>query len=567
MLQRLRSVVGDINRLRVILVVFFEEGFDVVIGRGRLSYLVPLTARMSCFFRRCRYPGKRKSQPVSAPQRLRRALERLGPTFVKFGQLLSLHSDIIPPDFVKELQKLQSNASVFPFDEVKKIIREELNCDIKDVFKEFDVKPFAAASLSQVHKARLRDNTEVAVKVQRPNLRPIIENDIHILFFLASLAEKNIKEISHLRPVEFIKEFSEWTMRELDFTIEASNAERFCENFKNDERFHFPKVYWDFTTKRILTMEFVHGVELFDAAGIKKIGDDPRVLALNGLELGLRQLFIHGFFQADPHPGNFFALKNNVLCLYDFGMVGYLDRPMRDKLANVFLSFVDRDADVTIEKIIALSPEHPPAACEDFERKAAPLLGSWFYSKAEKKSLTKIFYELVTEGVKSGLFFPKNLIICSRAMLVMEATGLQLCPDFELYKEMSPLFEKVIKEKFDPRRLLKDVERGLVEYLGVLQQLPENTLKLIEKIEKGQIDVHIDKSEIVAIKDEMERVNNTRLLSIVVIALLVSSGVILRFEQQTFIFGVSVAKVELTLAVIIGLWLFFNMTGKNRRGE
>jgi Predicted unusual protein kinase len=390
MLQRLRSVVGDINRLRVILVVFFEEGFDVLIDRVRLSYLVPLTARIGCFFRRCRYSGKRKP-PVSLSQHLRSALERLGPTFIKFGQLLSLRSDIIPPDYVRELQKLQSNAAPFPFDEVKKIIRDELGRPVKDVFKEFDPKPFAAASLSQVHRARLRDNTEVAVKVQRPHLRPIIENDIHILFFLASLAEKHIREIRHLRPVQFIKEFSEWTMRELDFSIEAGNAERFRENFGGDERFYFPEVYWDYTTKRVLTMEFIHGVDLSDAVKIKKIGDDPRMLALHGLELGLRQLFIHGFFQADPHPGNFFALKNNVLCLYDFGMVGYLDRAMRDKLANVFISFVDRDTDVTIEKMIELSAEHSAAASEEFVRKSAPQLSSWFYSKAEKKAWRRFF--------------------------------------------------------------------------------------------------------------------------------------------------------------------------------
>jgi len=311
-----------------------------------------------------------------------------------------------------------------------------------------------------------------------------------------------------------------------------------------------------------LTMEFIHGVELSDTAKIRKIGDDPRLLALNGLELGLRQLFIHGFFQADPHPGNFFALKNNVLCLYDFGMVGYLDRSMRDKLVNVFISFVDREADVTIEKMIELSPEHSAAANEEFSRKAAPLLSGWFYSRAEKKSLAKIFYDLVNEGIKSGLYFPKNLILCSRALLVMEATGLKLYPEFEVYKEMAPLFNKVLREKFDPLRLIKDVERGLAEYLEILQQLPENTLALIEKIEKGQIDVRIDKSEIVSIKEEMERVNNIRLLSIVVIALLVSSGVILRFEQQTFIFGFSVAKVELLLAFIMGIWLIAIMRKK-----
>ncbi|MBU4478701.1 MAG: AarF/ABC1/UbiB kinase family protein [Candidatus Omnitrophica bacterium] len=563
MLQKLKSVAGDINRLRVILVVFFEEGFDFLIEEVRLLYLLPFKARFYRFFRRHGYrrvSGRQKSNIL--PERLRHALERLGPTFVKFGQLLSLRPDLLPAEYIQELQKLQTKAGTFPFSEVRRIIKEDFGREIEAIFKSFEEKPFAAASLAQVHKARLKDNTEVAVKVQRPYVRETIQEDIHILFFLASLAEKYVREINYIQPVQIVKEFSEWTMRELDFSVEASNAERFRQYFGNDARYYFPVIYWDFSGKRVLTMERVRGVNLSDRGGIKRIGDDPRILALNGLELALRQLLVHGFFQADPHPGNFLALPDNVLCVYDFGMVGYLDRHLRDKLAAVFMSFIEKNVDHTVEKMLDLAPEYSLAAREEFVQKASPILSGWFYSKGSKQSMSKIFYDLVVEGVRSGLYFPKNLVLCSRTLLVMEATGVKLYPEFQLYKEITPLFEKVLREKFDPQRLLKDAEMGIVEYLGILQQLPENTLKLIEKIEKGQIDVRIDKSEIMAIKDEMERVNAIRLLSIIIVALLVSSAIVLRLEQQTLLFGFSVAKIELVLAVVAAIWLFVMMKRK-----
>ncbi|MBU1045371.1 MAG: AarF/ABC1/UbiB kinase family protein [Candidatus Omnitrophica bacterium] len=555
MLFSIKTMVGDINRLRVILVILFEEGFGFLIDRVRLAYLLPFKLRLCSIFRRCKPSSKLDETVISLPERLCRSFQRLGPTYVKFGQILSLRSDIIPPEYIQQLEKLQTNANTFSYNKVKEIVAEEFGKDISQVYKTFSEKPFAAASLAQVHNAELPDGTEVAVKVQRPDIRGIIENDIHILFFFAALVEKYIKEIIYLQPVQLVKEFSEWTMRELDFSVEAANAERFRQNFADDNRFYFPEIHWDYSTKRVLTMELIKGIKLSEAAKIIKAGGDPYVLAINGLELGLRQFFIHGFFQADPHPGNFFVLKDNVLCLYDFGMVGYLDRQMRDSLSAVFISFVEKNAELTSKKMLDLAPNYSLQAKEEFAQRAMPILSTWFYSKKPEKSFAKMFYHLVIEGAKSGLYFPRNLVLCSRALLIMEGTGLKLCPEFKLYDELAPLFEKVIKERFNPKRIMKDMEISMIDYLNILQQLPENTLKLIEKIEKGQIDVKIDKSEIMAIKDEMERVNNIRLISIVIITLLVTAAIILRLEQQTLVFGLSVAKIALILCLILSVWL------------
>lgn len=562
MLFRIKTVVGDINRLRVILVILSEEGFGFLIDRIRLAYLLPFRVRFYKIFRKCQPLSKSDKKVVSLPERLCRVFERLGPTYIKFGQVLSLRSDIIPSEYINQLEKLQTSASTFSFDKVKQIIKEEFGQDIDHVYKKFAKEPFAAASLAQVHQAKLADGTQVAVKVQRPDIRNIIENDIHILFFLAALVEKYIKEIRYIQPIQLVKEFSEWTMRELDFSIEAANAEHFRQNFADDQRFYFPRIYWDYSTKRVLTMELIKGIKLSEVEQIKKIGCDPYLLAVNGLELGLRQFFIHGFFQADPHPGNFFVLENNILCLHDFGMVGYLDRHMRDALAAVFISFVEKNAELTSKKMLDLAPNFSLQSREEFEQRANPILNAWFYSKKPEKSFAKMFYHLVIEGAKSGLYFPRSLVLCSRSLLVMEGTGLKLYPEFKVYDELAPLFEKVIKERFNPNTVIKELKVGILDYLNILQQLPENTIKLIEKIEKGQIDIKIDKSEMMAIKDEMERVNNIRLLSIVIITLLVSSAILLRLEQKTFIFGFSVAKIELIVAFVLSFWLIIVLRKK-----
>ncbi|MCM8813251.1 MAG: AarF/ABC1/UbiB kinase family protein [Candidatus Omnitrophica bacterium] len=563
MLRKLKTVAADINRLRIIVLVFFEEGFGFIVEQVRLTYLLPFRQRSCAFLQRyCPVSFSDRRQSLSLPECLRRAFERLGPTFIKLGQLLSLRSDILPLEYTQALRRLQSHAAFFSLEQVKKIVREELGKEVTEIFSEFSEEPFAAASLSQVHRARLPDGTAVAVKIQRPEIRRVIEKDIHILFFLASLAERHVRDIAPLQPVKIVKQFSEWTMRELDFTVEASNAERFHENFLHDTRFQIPAIYWPYTSRRVLTMEFIEGVRLDDRQGIEALGADVRLLARNGLEIGLTQLFAHGFFQADPHPGNFFVLPGNVLCLHDFGMVGFLDRHFRDKLVQVFMSFAGREVDVTVDKVLDMAGEHTPQPRESFRRRAAPLINFWFYAKTPEKSLAKIFYDLVIEGFRCGLVFPENMVLCAKALVTAEATVQTLDPQVNVLDLSAALVDQVIRERLNPQRIVKELELNVVEYVSVLQQLPENTLKLIEKIESGQIDVRIDKSEFMALKAEMERVNSIRLVSILIVALLVSAGIILRMEEQTLLFGLSVAKIEVILAAVCIVWLVVLVRGR-----
>ena len=291
---------SDLNRLRVILGVIFEAGGGILIEKTRLKYLVPWKCRLHCFFNppkteKCLWRMKGGSETLS-PEVLRLVLEKLGPTFIKLGQVLSLRADVVGEKISVELSKLQSDVPPFSYEEARQIITEEFKATPEKLFKSFEKKPLAAASLAQVHRAHLKDGTEVAVKIQRPNIKNTIEQDIHILFSLGHLAERFIPEIRPYQPLRVIKEFADWTLRELNFKVEGNNAERFRSAFKDNPQINIPTIFWNLTTPRVLTMSLIHGVKADDMAGIRRLGSDPRQLALNGVGAVFQQFLIDGFF-------------------------------------------------------------------------------------------------------------------------------------------------------------------------------------------------------------------------------------------------------------------------------
>src|SRR3989344_383419 len=295
--------VRDIRRFSQILGVLAEEGFDYLVGKLGLGKYVPITKKLK---------SKLKGRDDRKPEvMLRRTLEKLGPTFIKFGQLLSVRPDLIPKEYCKELERLQDNVPPFSYSEAKEIIKKELGKDIEHIFLNFEKNPIAAASISQVYKAALKDGTKVAVKVQRPDVRHIMETDIEIMEYIARLIENNVEGIRRYKPLKIIKEFREWTEKELDFRLEARNAKRFYDNFKGSKTVSIPKVYDDFTTGKVLVLEFVEGVELHNLKEIKKRKINFNEVIKNGFEAIMTQVFVHGIFHADPHPGNIIVKQNN----------------------------------------------------------------------------------------------------------------------------------------------------------------------------------------------------------------------------------------------------------------
>ena len=555
----LKSKIEDLNRLRQIITVFFEAGFGFIIDRLRLRYLVPLRLRLSQRFKRLKAPAKPEIKPPQV--RLRESFEKLGPSFMKLGQILSLRPDLVGFEYAKELEKLQSRAATFSFEQVEKIIQKEFGRPIETLFKSFEKKAFAAASLAQVHRAVLKDGTQAAVKVQRPNIEETIKKDIHILFFLAFLLEKYIPESKPLRPTQVVKEFAAWTMRELDFKVEATNTERFRYNLKDEPDIKIPKVYWDLTSQKVLTMEFVDGVKLDEEERLAKMKLSRELLARNAVKVLLKQFLIDGFFHADPHPGNFFVLKNNIICLHDFGMVGYVSPEMRSEMVSYFMSFINQDMENSLKHLLDVAEVREGSDVEGFKQEVSSILSAWFYSPA-KESIATSFFKAISASVKYNIVFPSNLVLLGKAMLATEAMAKRFYPKFDFNEQFAAFVGMVYRSAFDPRAAAKDFQDNMFDYLAFLKKLPEHTLKLLEKFEKGDIGVKINIEEFIEVKEEIDRQNDVRILAGLTAITLLTSALVMNIEEAR-IFGISLGRIGLLIGFVLIIWLF-NLVRKNK---
>ena len=558
--------IGDLNRLRKILVTVFEAGGGIFIEQMRIKYLVPFYCRIRFFLRkppadRCLIRFKYGEKVVS-PKALREVLEKLGPTFIKFGQVLSLRADLVGGEISTELAKLQSEVRPFSYHEARRIIEEELGDPPEKLFNAFEEKPVAAASLAQVHRAFLKEGAEVAVKIQRPYIKNTIEQDIHILNYLAHLAERIVAAWKPYQPIRVVNEFAEWTLRELDFSVEGHNADRFRFIFKDNPHISIPRIYWDYTTSKVLTMEFVHGVKANDLAGMEELGVDRKLLASYGIDALLQQFLIDGFFHADPHPGNFFALKDNILCLHDFGMVGYLSQDERKELVSCFSAFLNKDVESFVKHFMHLAIISEESDVEGLEKDVSGILSGLFFSP-KQSSVAGIFFRAINKGAKHRLSFPSDLALFGKAIVTAEAMGLKIYPEFDLNKEFAPFITKFWKTYLKPRKLLQTFETEILDYLQFLKTLPEKVDKILHRVEKGQISIKLDTEELLRIKSEYDRQDDLRILGTgLAVVFLVLIG-LLYAEGQKTLFGFYLSNIALGLFIALLIWFLVKVFRKH----
>jgi ubiquinone biosynthesis protein len=557
-----RVGLADLNRLRKILTVVSESGGGLLIEQLRLKYLIPFWSRISGFFTR-RPPGERlirmeTGRAVLSPEVLRSVLERLGPTFIKLGQVLSLRADVVGEALAKELSKLQSDAEPFSYEEARRIFKEQTSRFPEDVFQSFEEKPVAAASLAQVHRAVLKDGTEVAVKIQRPGIRKIIEQDIHLFYYLAGLTERFIPELRIYQPVRVVKEFSDWTLRELDFGIEGHNAERFAFIFQDNPQIFIPKIFWDYTKSQVITMEFSRGVKADDLEKIRALGLDRKQLASIGVEALFHQFFISGFFHADPHPGNFFAMPDGRLCLHDFGMVGYLDQRTRKELLSCLVSFVNKDVDGFTKHILHTALVDEKSDVGSFEKDVAGILSEFFFSE-RRPSVAWAFFRVINRGGRNSIRFPGDLALFGKALVTTESMGLKLFPEFDFNRELEPFVKKAMLKQFSPAKTLQTLEADVLDYVGFLQDLPERVQNVLTKLERGEIGIKFDAGDLKEIEREFDRQNDLRILGIVLTAVFFGMIGLFYLEGTRKILGFSLSALVVSLFFVLLGWFLFRL--------
>ncbi|MCF8077979.1 MAG: AarF/ABC1/UbiB kinase family protein [Desulfobacterales bacterium] len=539
-----------LNRYRQILGVLFKYGFGDLVDRLRIEQYLEIGLQV--ISRKKRERVERLTRAV----RVRMAFEELGPTFIKLAQVLSARPDLIPPDLVAELARLQDKVPATGFAALKEIFRAELQKSPEEIFEHIEQTPLASASIAQVHRAVLKDGEEVAVKIQRPGIRKVIEVDLEIMLHLATLMERHIEEFSLHRPVKIVEEFTRTIEKELDFVLEAENMERFAAQFLMDEHFYVPKTFREFSSSRVLTMEFIQGVKVSEVDKLDAAGLDRKIIVDRGAEFLLRQIFENGFFHADPHPGNIFVLPGNVICMLDYGMVGSIVLQTRERFVDLISAVVRRDSSRAVQVLLRLTEWEEEPDLRRFEREVDDFMGRHLYRSLKNIQIGALLQELLQIAARYRLRIPSDTFMMMKALAVIEGVARMLDPDFEMVAKAAPFVEKVRLERFSPKRISEDAYRMGADFLIFLQQFPKDALEIFRLIRQRKLTVNLEHQGLANMLATHDQISNRVSFSIIIAGLIVGSALIVISEIPPLFYGISlIGIIGFLAAALMGIWL------------
>ncbi len=498
---------------------------------------------------------------LSEAERLRLALEELGPTFIKFGQILSTRHDLIPEEHIKELSKLQDRVPPFSYQEAKKAIEKELQKNLDEVFISFDPEPIAAASIGQVHRARLREGDEVAVKVMRPGIEEMVETDLFILMGLAKFAEKHIKESRFFNPVGFIDEFSRVMRQEIYYIHEAQNADRFYSNFAGSTTVRIPKVYWKYTTKRVLTQEFLEGIKISDIAKIEASGLDRKKVSTDLANAYLKMIFEDGFYHADPHPGNILVSLEGKIIFLDFGMAGHIDPLLRENLVSLMIATMRSDIDLLIESLeeIGLISD---AGSEGHELRIniEDFINTYYSVSTKFIDPTDFLHDLIDVLIRSGGRIPTNIMLLSKTLMMRDEINRRLDPEHNFAELTEPYVKNMIKERGTVSYIMKETEKSLSDFAHLIKISPKKAISLLKKAERGKLGIELEHRGLETAIEELDIISNRLSFSLIIAALIVGSSLIIQTRMSPSLWGVPLLGIfGYLLAGIIGMGLVISI--------
>ena len=454
--------VGRLLRITQILVKHDLDEFVTAIHLFRPYRLLLRLAPWRLFVRR----------DLARGVRLREALEELGPIAVKFGQMLSTRPDLLPEDIAEELARLQDRVPPFPGDEAVRLIEQALGDKLDAYFSEFDREPVASASVAQVHIGRLRDGTEVAVKVLRPGIGPLIERDLELLYLLARLAVRYVPDTRRLRPIEVVDEFNKTIHDELDFRVESANASRLRANFEGSDLLYVPRVFWDLTRRTVMVLERIHGIPVGNVEALKAAGIDMRKLAHNGVEIFFTQAFRDGFFHADMHPGNIFVSPEGQYRAVDFGIMGTLGEKDKRYLAENFLAFFNREYHAVADAHLRAGWVPPGTRVEEFEAAIRTVCEPVFARPIKDISFGRFLLHLFQTARRFNMEIQPQLVLLQKTLFNIEGLGRRLYPDLDLWETAKPYLERWMREHMGPQAFLRTLRKELPKWWATLPEIP-----------------------------------------------------------------------------------------------
>ncbi|MDI6603548.1 MAG: 2-polyprenylphenol 6-hydroxylase [Thermoanaerobacteraceae bacterium] len=540
-----------IKRYKEILKILTKNGFGFIVEM--------LAKRNRVFF------DRNKSRIISMPERIRITLEELGPTFVKMGQILSTRPDILPHEIIEELSKLQDNVPPVDFVQIKGIIEDELKGNISHLFVEFDKTPIASASIGQVYRAKTIENYDVVVKVQRPDIYDKIVVDISILKGIAKILNEHLEE-SPIDLVEVVNELSDSLLNELDYTQEGNNADRFKENFKNVDYVYVPKIYWGYTTKKVLTMEYIDGVSVKNKDVLIEKGFDLKKIAYNGAMSILLQIYEFGFFHGDPHPGNIFIKNDGRIVFIDFGIVGFIDKSNREMIVELFKAFADYDTEEVVNILLDMDAIRNETNIKNLKYDLSSINNYFLNTPLKNINIGDSAKKIMSIIYKYKLILPTEFTLLLKALATIEGVGKQLDPDFSISNIANNFIQKTYFKNFRITKILKDNIKDLHKLSMELRKFPGKFQSILTKVIKDDIKVKFNIEETNKMRLDMNLMINKIIISIIAASLIIGSSLIIASNSGYKLYGYNALGLAgFFTAFILCLWIFYNMIFVEKR--
>jgi ubiquinone biosynthesis protein len=497
---------------------------------------------------------------------LRELLDELGPTFVKFGQLLSTRPDIVPPDIANELRSLQDDVRPFPFDEVERMIRDELGQPIERLFSDFEEKPIAAASIGQVHRATLPNGRSVVVKVQRPNAPRQIESDIQLLEQAARLAKERIHALDFIDTRELVDEFARSIRQELDYRAEGRNADGFHRDFAGHPHVVIPKVYWSYTRAKVLTLEELEGPKLGDLELDHWTPEQRRRLAYLVTETWMTMIFRHGFFHGDPHPANILVVGPERIGLVDFGLTGKLTEDDMSRLTRLFIDAAQENVEALPRRLADLGVRYPKEREEQFTTELRELYYRYYGTSLSSIDPIQVIREAFALTYRMNLRLPTRFVLLDKAIATLASVGIELYPDFNVFEVARPYARNLMLERFTPARIALRVRREGWKLTQIAAELPYQIHDTLEQVRDGQIEVGFVHKGLEDVLAKLDVLFNRLVIALVVTGGLIGSSLIGIFAKTgPHILGLHVVSVlGFGLSSILGVWLLWSVVRSGR---
>jgi ubiquinone biosynthesis protein len=545
----------SLGRLSEIAQVMVRHGFGYFLEAHKLTDLLP---------------GRPPSAAPDASQRgrhLRELLDELGPTFVKFGQLLSTRPDVVPPDIIAELRGLQDDVRPFPFEQAERVIEEDLGNSIERLFLEFEREPVAAASIGQVHKAVIPNGKTVAVKVQRPGAPRQIEADLGLLYQAAKLVKERVRALDFIDARSLVDEFARQIRQELDYRLEARNAQAFHRNFASDPKVHVPKVYWTYTRARVLTLEWLEGTQLADVELLPLTVDERRDLAYRITETWMTMIFRHGFFHGDPHPANILVLEEaGAIGLVDFGAVGKLSDDDLTKVTRLFIDAAQENVDALPKRLADLGVRYPKEREEEFLAELREIYYRYYGASLAEIDPIQVIREAFQLIYSMNLHLPTRFLLLDRSIATLGAVGVELYPDFNVFEVARPYARSLMLERFTPQRVARRAQRDAIRYAQIFAEAPHQWHDFMEQMRDGQIEVGFVHKGLDDFLEQTQHVFNRLVVALIVVGGLIGSSLIGVFATAgPHVLGVNVISVVgFALSTVLGVWLLLSVVRSGR---